>query len=263
MSESSSIIRQLRLRILAPALGTIPSALPNRCIDPAVHANLIYATQVLRGTVYNEYAPIASQLFPDGRHYLPSDAHSWHIVLQDTCEQQIAGCIRYRPIHDFEELTVSQSALARSHRYGPLLRAAVERDIAATENAGMHYAEVGMWALRPEVRCSSAAINLALMMFVLAECLGGGLGITTATTRHHSASILRRLGGRRLAGLPTYYEPRYGCVIEVLHFGLANLNSRFASRLNQLRAEMRHTDIIWAPPCEQAFAHSRDAYTAA
>jgi hypothetical protein len=264
MSEFSSNRQKLQLKILAPTLSDVPSTLSNVRIGSTLHTNLIYAIQLLRGSVYKEYAPIAGRRRSDGRHYLPSDAQSWHIVLQDTCEQQIAGCIRYRQIRgDYEELGVSKSALAHSRRYGPLLRAAIERDITATSNTGMHYAEVGMWALRPEVRCSSAAVNLALTMFVLAEHLGGGIGITTATTRHHSACILRRLGGRGLAGLSAYYEPKYGCVIEVLRFALADLDSRFASRLDQLRTEIRHIDIICAAALEQAVTPSRSAYTAA
>jgi hypothetical protein len=264
MSECSAIGRKYQLRILAPTLSDVPGALSNARIDPTLHSDLIYAIQLLRGSVYKEYAPVANQLLPDGRHYLESDSKSWHILLlQDTCEQQIAGCVRYRQIQGYEELAASQSTLAHSHRYGPILRAAIERDITTTSNAGMHYAEVGMWALRPEVRCSSAAVNLALMMFVLAEHLGGGLGITTATTRHHSACILRRLGGRRLAGLPAYYDPRYGCVIEVRRFALADLDSRFASRVKQLGAEIRDTDIICRAASEQERELSHSEYTAA
>jgi hypothetical protein len=261
MRECNSTGGKLQLRILAPSLANVPSTLTNAWVDPALHAKQICAIQGLRGTVYREYDPIANQLLPDGRHYLQTDLQSWHILLQDTCEQQAAGCVRYRPIQGgYEELSVNQSALARSHRYGPLLRTAIERDIAATSNAGMHYAEVGLWALRPEARCSSAAVNLALTAFILAEHLDGGMGITTATTRHHSASILRRLGGRRLAELPAYYEPRYGCVIEVLSFALADLDSRFAARVNQLRTEIRDVAVICAAPWEQAFALDRGAY---
>jgi hypothetical protein len=252
LSGSSSVSKKLRLEILAPSLARRPSALTNVWVDPKLHANLIHAIQRLRGAVYREYAPIASQLLPDGRHHLQTDLQSWHILLQDP-QSQIVGCIRYRQVQGgYEELSVSQSALAHSHRYGPVLRAAVEGQIAAAESVGTHYTEVGMWALRPEARCSSAAVNLALTAFILAEHLGGGMGITTATTRHHSASILRRLGGRRLAELPAYYEPRYGCVIEVLRFTLADLDSRFTSRLNQLRAEIRDTSIVCAAPSEQS-----------
>jgi hypothetical protein len=84
------------------------------------------------------------------------------------------------------------------------------------------------------------------MTFVLAEHLGGGVGITTATRLYHSASILRRLGGRRLAGLPAYYEPKYGSVIEILHFSSEQLDSRYAARMDKLRSQISQTPVICA-----------------
>jgi hypothetical protein len=90
-----------------------------------------------------------------------------------------------------------------------------------------------------------------LMTFVLAEHLGGGVGITTATRLYHSASILRRLGGRRLADLPAYYEPKYGSVIEILHFSSENLDSRYAARFGKLRSQIAHTPVICAADNEQ------------
>jgi hypothetical protein len=205
---------------------------------------MLFDIQVLRGTVYREYGPIAAQLLADGRHYQTADAQSWHIVLHDS-NHRLMGCSRYRPVvGGFEQLAASQSAIAHSQRFGPMLRKALEGEIGHARRNQIQFGEVGAWALRSEIRCSTAAINIALMTFVLAESLGGGLGITTATTRHHSASILRRLGGRRLAGLPAYYDPKYGCVIEILHFSSANLDHQFADRVQKLRSEIGQIPVL-------------------
>ena len=247
MKEFNSVgTGRLHFKILAPSYGDVPDSLAGACLDSRSHANALFDIQVLRGSVYREYGPIAAQLLADGRHYQTVDAQSWHIVLHDS-NHRLLGCSRYRPVEGgFEQLGASQSAIAQSQRFGPILRTAVERQIGLARRNGIQYGEVGAWALRPEIRCSTAAVNIALMTFVLAESLGGGLGITTATTRHHSASILRRLGGRRLAELPAYYDPRYGCVIEILQFSSANMDTHFADRVEKLRGEIEKMPIICA-----------------
>jgi hypothetical protein len=236
----------LQFKILAPSYGEVPDSLTGACLDSRLHANTLFDIQVLRGSVYREYGPIAAQLLADGRHYQTVDAQSWHIVLQDS-NDRLLGCSRYRPVEGgFEQLGASQSAIAQSQRFGPVLRAAVEHQIGHARRNRIQFGEVGAWALRPEVRCSSAAVNIALMTFVLAESLGGGVGITTATTRHHSASILRRLGGRRMPELPAYYDPKYGCVIEILHFSSANLDAQFTDRVKKLRSEIESIPVLCA-----------------
>lgn len=246
MIERISTTGKLKFRILAPTLGEVPDTLLKSSVDARTHSKLIFDIQLLRGNVYREYGPIANQLLPDGRHFQSLDDQSWHVVLENE-NGRILGCSRYRPaIGGFEQLGACQSALASSRKYGPLLRNAVERQIAHARNRNVHYGEAGMWALRPEVRCSTAAVNVALMTFVLAERLGGGLGITTATTRHHSSSILRRLGGRRLGDLPAYYEPKYGCVIEILHFSMSNLHPQYGNRLEKLKQEVADIEVVCA-----------------
>jgi hypothetical protein len=237
---------RLQFKILAPSYGEVPESLARASLDSRSHANALFDIQLLRGSVYREYGPIAAQLLADGRHYQTADTQSWHIVLHDG-DHRIVGCSRYRPVEGgFEQLGASQSAIAQSQRFGPILRSAVERQMGQARQRRIQYGEVGAWALRPEVRCSTAAVNIALMTFVLAEQLGGGLGITTATTRHHSASILRRLGGRRMAELPAYYDPKYGCVIEILQFSSANLDGQFAERVRRLRADIAKIPVLCA-----------------
>jgi hypothetical protein len=122
----------------------------------------------------------------------------------------------------------------------------VENQMVSAGTRNMQYGEAGAWALRREVRGTTAAVNIALMTFALAENLGGGVGITTATRLYHSASILRRLGGRRLADLPAYYEPKYGSVIEILHFSSDHLDSRYAGRFEKLRSQISQIPVICA-----------------
>jgi len=251
---------RFHFKIVAPFRADVPQTLGRVSVDKRTHRDLVFGTQLLRGNVYRECGPIAMQLLADGRHYQAIDAQSWHVLLEDGIGR-LVGCARYRPVAGgFEQLNASQSAIAHSHRYGPLLRSAIEKQIAYARNNNMPYCEVGAWALRPEVRCSTAAVNVALMTYALTLHLGGGIGITTATRLHHSASILRRLGGRRLADLPAYYEPKYGSVIEVLYFNSGHLNPRYADRLEKLRREIEDVPVICAANAPGAIHEELPAY---
>jgi len=251
VSERRYVIKQdflppskLKFKILAPSFAEVPSTFVRTTIDRAEHAKMMSDVQRLRGDVYREYGPIAARLSSDGRHRQSIDPVSWHILMEDE-NGKIAACSRYRDIQNgFDQLGASSSALAFSQKYGGLLRMAVEDQISHAHRCKIQYGEAGAWALRPEIRCSSAAINSVLMTFALAEQLGGGLGITTATTRHHSASILRRLGGHSLGGLPAYYDPAYGCVIEIIHFNSALLNRQYMARVEKLKAELHGIEVI-------------------
>ncbi len=243
---------KLEFKILAPSRREVPHALMHGVSQSQSHSDLIFELQKLRGDVYREYPGIAATLTPDGRHcQAQMDAESWHIVLQNAYGR-IVGCARYRPIRDgFHQLTCSKSALAKSPVSGPLLRSAFNRHFATARRKGIGYGEVGAWAIDAEARCSTAAVSIALMSFALADALGGGMAVTTATTRHHSSAILRRLGASPLGDIAPYFEPMFGCTIEVLQFEIEKLGARFAAKLNDLKAELRQCCI--SCPIEMAY----------
>ncbi len=73
---------------------------------------------------------------------------------------------------------------------------------------------------------------IALSAFVWSHT-GGCPAHVTATVKHRSSAILRRLGGSSLKfqgqELPRYYDPEYECEMEILKFETRSLNSRFES----------------------------------
>jgi hypothetical protein len=236
----------LHFLVLAPALSDVPRQFRQPEINAGMHERLIFDTQIVRGLALKECGPVGMELMPDGRHFQHIDAESWHILLQngDGC---ILGCARYRPLlGSADQLAASHAALARSLRYGPVLRSVVDQLLTDARRRQKQCGEAGGWVLRREIRGSAAALNIALMTFALAEHLNCGLGITTATRMHHSAAMLCRLGARRVAELPAYYEPKYGSIIELLQFDLAERNPRYAVRLDKFRAIILSTAIICA-----------------
>jgi hypothetical protein len=166
----------------------------------------------------------SEQLTPDGRHEAPADLESWHILAVDG-DGRVGGCARYLPHGNgipFQELAVAKSALARDPVWGDALREAVNAEMALARHLGVPYVEVGGWALGHELRNTTAALHIALSTYALARVLGGCIGIGTVTQRHFSSTILRRIGGASLRGagceLPAYYDPAYGCMMEILGF---------------------------------------------
>jgi hypothetical protein len=89
---------------------------------------------------------------------------------------------------------------------------------------------------------------MALAVFGLSHALGDAIGISAATQRHGSASILRRIGGRPLehggSPLPSYYDPQYRCEMEALRFYSWAPNPRFGIWIEEVKAELRTTPVL-------------------
>jgi hypothetical protein len=105
--------------------------------------------------------------------------------------------------------------------------------------------------LHEQFRGTTDALRIALAAYALAESLGGCIGITTATCRNRSSSILRRIGGRSLeAGgveIPPYYDPFYRCDMEILRFDSAAPNPKFTSLFARMQDEITQAQVIQRP----------------
>jgi hypothetical protein len=178
------------------------------------------------------------------------DDASWHLLLI-TPDQQIAGCARFL-VHPntvtFEELVLHHSALARDRSWGAKVRHAFETEIRIARAEGTFYVEVGGWALAEEWRGSRAALKMLLASYAWGKLNGDCRGACTATARHGSASILRRIGGAPLEyfgeTLPSYFDPAYGCEMEILRFDSRVPNPRFAGLVSEVEEELSTAPIV-------------------
>jgi hypothetical protein len=240
-----------RLSLLAPADAFIAEGFARVEFDPQHHANLLAKLQRLRGEAYLEDGAIdRSELESDGRYVQPQDAGAWHLVSLNDCGD-VCGCARYIAHSGrlrYAETGVSSSPLSRSAEWASSLRTAVTSEIALANRLGVDYVEVGGWALAPQLRCTSEALRIALAMFSLARLLGGCIGLTTATRRQCSASILRRIGGQTLTtngvGIPPYFDPRYDCDMEILRFDSSRPNPRFERWIEELKHHLSAVPVI-------------------
>ncbi len=249
------------LVLLAPEGGSVPASFTRRSFGPGRHAAWLSEAQKVRGTVYLQDGAVeASQLTADGRHVQTSDSDSWHLLAVDG-NGEVQGCARYRHLTgniSFDDLGVGESSLARCDRWGRSLRAAVESEIVRARCLGMAISEVGGWAIVPEKRCTATALRVAIATYSLAQLLGGCVGLSTATERHSSSSILRRIGGRSLVyqgtELPSYYDPDYRCRMEILRFDSSSPDAacgKLVERLSKRLAEA--TVVIAREPAESQY----------
>jgi hypothetical protein len=236
--------------LLAPCVSDVKRCFQEIDTDPYRHQRLLHEVQKFRGKMYLADGAIrASDLKPDGRHVQPIDYDSWHIVGLDE-HGGVCGCLRYRRHAEpsYRELGVSQSALAANVEWGGVLRNAVEQELTTARVEDVAYVEVGGWAIAPERRCTATALRMALSTYAVAQALGGARGITTATVRHHSSTILRRIGGAPLEfdgmELPSYFDPRYGCQIEILRFDSGAPSESYRQWVGQLRARLHVVPVV-------------------
>ena len=239
------------LVLLAPAGGFIPESFSQRYDDRNRHARWLSEAQRVRGSIYLADGAVQPwQLTADGRHVQSTDYDSWHLLAVGG-GGEIEGCARYRHLTGhvgFDDLGVRESYLARCRQWGASLRAAVESEIVRAELCGKAFSEVGGWAIVPEKRCTMEALRIAMATYSLARLLGGCVGISTATERHRSSSILRRIGGRALehAGteLPSYYDPQYQCRMEVLRFDSSSPDALCSRWVDQLSKQLASVPVV-------------------
>jgi hypothetical protein len=240
-----------RFVLLAPAgTGSLPHwQNPNE--NKHLHENLVRSVQRFRSRIYRKDGAIQEwQLDAQGGFRMRGDDKSWHLILLSKTDE-IAGCARYL-LHPntitFGELVLRNAALARDQVWGKKMRAAFETEIRMARSEGVPYVELGGWALSEEFRGTKAALKILLASFAWGRLIGGCRCACTATVRHGSSSILRRLGGSPIEyfgeQLPSYHDPAYGCEMELLRFDWRHPNPRFLSLLDEVEEELKHSMVI-------------------
>ena len=244
--------RQSRFVILPPSWRAVrPQVFKNIHPDSHSYDRLIADMQRLRGRVYLQDGAIqARDLTRDGRHALEIDQHSWHVLTMNE-EGKVSGCLRFleeKIAQKFDELWISHSALAHCPTWGARFRRAVEREIAKARLKNVSFGEVGGWAVTEERRCTMDPLRMVLATCALFRLMGGCIGLATATLRHGSAAILRRIGLAPLqldgVDVPAYYDALYGCRMEALRFDSDFPNPRYAHAIDDLCAELSTAPIV-------------------
>lgn len=237
--------------LLAPSGACLKPFSGQITCSARIHNDLTNQLQRMRGSVYLEDSAIqASDLTACGRHVSSQDEQSWHLLTLGT-NGAVQGCTRmhrHKKSVGYHDLGVSSSPLSDCPAWGTRFRDSVKKELDDARNNGFSYFEIGGWALAPEVRGTAEALKSVLSIFALGGIGGEAFGISTATERNSSASILRRLGGRPLESngdpVPPYYDEKYRCGMEVLRFDSRFPNPRYAAAIGELRARISRVPVI-------------------
>jgi len=241
-----------KLLLLAPAGARIPDSLNQEKVscNANLHKHYLHELQTLRGGIYLEDGAIQSSQLINGRHVAESDHTSWHLLVLDQ-EGKTCGCVRYRDYPGkvaFSELIAAQSSLASCPVWGGKMRAAVEDELQLSRALQLPFVEIGGWALDPEIRGTVEALRMVLAAYAFSREFGGAVGLATATVRHSSASILRRIGGQALEHdgetVPAYADSHYDCDMELLRFHSWALNPRYDVWIEQMAQEIREVAVV-------------------
>jgi hypothetical protein len=249
--------------ILAPqGTGTAPGSSLNLIRDKSLHGNLLSEMQRLRGWVaVEEGALTVSMLDSSGRHVMQGDEKSWHL-LRVRGDGTVAGCARLL-VHPrdviFPSLRIAGSSVARSGIWSRHVQAAVESELIRARMKGMTTIEPGGWVVDNDMRGTWEAFSIAIGAFAWAQILGDCIGFLTATEKHGSATILRRLGGRNLQArgqtVPRYFEAAWGCNAELLQFDTDSLSPRYEAALAVARGQTAGLLPCSPPTRPRAEAH--------
>lgn len=243
-----------RFVLVAPPDAGLPQVFNRVSEDAARHAGLIDRLQRLRGNVYLEDGAVhAGELSADGRHLTPEDNRSWHLLMLNE-QGGVNACawyMQHEPPVSVQQLRVKNCALGMNPLWRDQLFSAVNQEITRASGSGLRYAEVGGWAVSKDTRCTSEGLLLALGAYSLGRLFGGALGLTTATVRHSSSTILRRLGGKSLEvngrPIPTYFDSRYGCDMELLRFDSRAPNPKYTGLIDLLKDQLAATEVVVRP----------------
>jgi hypothetical protein len=199
---------------------------------------------------------------------MPGDSAAWHLMLLDG-DKRVIGCARYL-VHPksvaFESLRIAHSPLARNPEWSAPMRQSVEADLEITRRHNLRYVEVGGWALAEEWRGTRAALEIAVGSFALGLMWGGAIGSCTATCRHSSAPILRRLGGEPLRNgdtvIPPYHDAAFDCQMELLRFDYRKPADRYFPLVDHLARELGNSPLVMAEPEAPYWGAAQDSAAA-
>jgi hypothetical protein len=236
--------------VLPPSWNSVPKRFRRLEVNNRRYDDLLAEMQRFRGRVYvSDGAVRSDELTADGRHKVAVDDCSWHVLSLDE-QGQVCACLRYLEEScavAFDDLWVRHAAMADSPMGGQFRRA-VELQMAEARRMQLGFGEVGGWAVAEDHRGTLEGLRIILATYGLLELLGSCTGVATATFRHHSATMLRRIGLSSLSAdgvdLPPYFDPRYGCQMEVLRFDSRFPNPKYRDWVAELRSSLTATPVI-------------------
>lgn len=208
----------------------------------AEHCDAISEVQRFRGRVYVADSAIpASALDEKGRHSQDFDFENYHLCLRDR-ERRIRGCFRlrlYDPTPEIRDLKLHELIERMPSALAVLCYGALASVFELSWQERVRIGEVGGWAVDEELRHHRASTLLPFAAWSLYQIIGNAIVLASATTRHHSSAILKRIGGfalrHRDEQLPGFIDDFHGCEMELLGFDSRRPHPKYEKLVAELK----------------------------
>lgn len=249
----------LELTVIPPLFRSTDSdwVIGERFSGPADHKAAVSEVQRFRGRIYIADGAIpASALDEEGRHYQEFDFENYHLCLMDP-EQRIRGCFRLRlhdPATEIRDLRLHNVIERMPSGLAALCHGALTSLFVLSRREQIRIGEVGGWAVDQEFRHRRAMTLLPFAAWSLYQILGNAIVLASATNRHHSSAILKRIGGFALMHgdeqLPRFMDEFHGCEMELLGFDSRRPHPKYEKIVAELkRFLLTKTHIVSVPQC--------------
>src|SRR5215831_7070742 len=190
----------LELTVIPPLFqsGDSDCVIGERFSSITEHLAAVSEVQRFRGRVYVEDGAIpAGELDEEGRHCQEFDFENYHLCLRDA-EQRIRGCFRLR-LHEqaaeIPDLKLHEVIERMPSGLAALCYGALTSLFELSRRQRVRIGEVGGWAVDEELRHHRASTLLPFAAWSLYQSLGDAIVFASATMRHRSSTILKRIGG--------------------------------------------------------------------
>jgi hypothetical protein len=249
--EGSIAALERQLVLVAPVEASSFDGFDKVTNDTPLHRRLIHEMQRLRGSIYLSEGNLnRDQLTADGRHHAPEDDKSWHLLMTDR-RGRVRSCVLYLEqdaASSIRDLRLRECPLVTCPASGGKVTAAVESEMECARRDGLHFAELGGWAISQDRRRTPEGLMMTLAVYGLSRLRGGSLCITTANVAHSCSSILRRIGGAFLefdgARIPSYFDPRYNTAIDLLRFDSRFPNPKYAELIQLIMNKLANVSVV-------------------
>jgi hypothetical protein len=240
-----------QIQALGLELIIIPPLFPSLDVDcvigetfPSIaeHCDAFSEIQRFRGRVYVADSAIpASALDEKGRHSQDFDFENYHLCLRNL-EGQIRGCFRLR-LHPLgaaiRDLKLYDVIERMPRELADLSYGALAAVFELSSREGIRIGEVGGWAIDEKLRHHCAATLLPFAAWALYQVIGNAMVVASATTRHHSSAILKRMGGFALmyggTKSPRFVDDFHGCELELLGFDSRRPHPKYEKLVAELK----------------------------
>jgi hypothetical protein len=208
----------------------------------AEHCDAFSEVQRFRGRVYvADKAIPASALDEKGRHSQDFDFENYHLCLQNL-EDRIVGCLRLRlhePTNEIPDLRLHELIKRMNPDLAESCHRALTSLFESSRRDNVRFCEVGGWAIDEELRHHRISTLLPIAGWSFYQIMGNAIVVVSATTRHHSSAILKRLGGFPLMDgdkqLPSFMDDFHGCEMELVGFDSRRPHPKYEKLVAELK----------------------------